>query len=99
MASKAHEYLKRLHGYKRSELEIDVRSRLSGDPASSEDRNGSKTDTSSNDEGETIAETPPERLSGVPRLKLENEFIVSRFPARKKSLMLTLKKTIILKQV
>ena len=86
VASKAHEYLERLHGDKGSELEIDVRSRLSGDSASSEDRNGSKTDTSSNDEGET---TPPERLSGVPRLKRENAFIVSRFPARKKSLMFT----------
>ena len=89
VASKAHEYLERLHGDKGSELEIDVRSRLSGDSASSEDRNGSKTDTFYNDEGETIAETPPERLSGVPRLKRENAFIVSRFPARKKSLMFT----------
>ena len=66
-----------------------MRSRRSGDSASSEDRNGSKTDTSSNDEGETIAETPPERLSGVPRLQRENAFIVSRFLARKKSLMFT----------
>ena len=89
MASKAHEYLERLHGDKGSWPEIDVRSRLSGDSASSEDRHGSKTDTSSNDEGETIAETPPEPLSGVPRLKRENAFIVSRFPARKKSLMFT----------
>ncbi|CAH3023599.1 unnamed protein product [Porites evermanni] len=87
VTSKAHEYLERLHGDKGSELEIDVRSRLSGDSASSEDRNGSKTDSSSNDERETIAETPPKRLSGVPRLKRENAFIVSRFPARKKSLM------------
>ena len=45
----------------------------------------SVTDTSSNDEGETIAETPPERLSGVPRLKRENAFIATDFPARKKS--------------
>ena len=29
------------------------------------------------------------RLSGVPRLERENAFIVSRFPARKKSLMFT----------
>ena len=89
VASKAHEYLERLHGKKGSELEIDVRSRLSGNSASSEDQNGSKTDISSNDEGETIAETPPERLSGVPRLKRENAFIVTDFPARKKSLMFT----------
>ena len=89
MASKAHEYLERLHGKKGSELEIDVPSRLSGNSASSEDQNGSKTDTSSNDEGETITETPPEHLSGVPRLKRENAFIVTDFPARKKSFMLT----------
>ena len=50
VASKAHEYLERLHGKKGSELEIDVRSRLSGNSASSEDQNGSKTDTSSNEE-------------------------------------------------
>ena len=89
VASKAHEYLERLHGKKGSELEIDVRSRLSGNSASSEDQNGSKTDTSSNDEGEKITETPPKRLSGVPRLKRENAFIVTDFPARKKSLMFT----------
>ena len=89
VASKAHEYLERLHGKKGSELEIDVRSRLSGNSASSEDQNGSKTDTSSNDEGETITEIPPERLSGVPRLKRENAFIVTDFPARKRSFMFT----------
>ena len=89
VASKAHEYLERLHGKKGSEIEIDVRSRLSGNSASSEDQNASKTDTSSNDEGETIAETPPERLSAVPRLKRENAFIVTDCPARKKSLMFT----------
>ena len=89
VASKAHEYLERLHGKKGSELEIDVRSRLSGNSASSEDQNGSKTDTSSNDEGEMIAETPPERLSGVPRLGRESAFIATDFPARKKSMMFT----------
>ena len=89
VASKAHEYLERLHGEKGSEIEIDVRSRLSGNSASSEHQNASKTDTSSNDEGETIAETPPERLSAVPRLKRENAFIVTDCPARKKSLMFT----------
>ena len=89
VASKAHEYLERLHGKKGSELEIDVRSRLSGNSASSEDQNDSKTNTSSNDEGEKITETPPKRFSGVPRLKRENAFIVTDFPARKKSLMFT----------
>ena len=89
MASKAHEYLERVHGKKGSEIEIDVCSRLSGNFASSDYQNGSKTDTSSNDEGETIAETPPERLSGVLRLKRENAFIVTNLPARKKSLMFT----------
>ena len=89
VASKAHEYLERLRGKNKSELEIDVRSRLSGNSASSEDQNGSKTDTSSNDEGETITETPPKRVSGAPRLKRENAFIVTDFPARKKNLMFT----------
>ena len=89
VASKAHQYLERLHGKKGSVLKIDVRSRLSGNSASSEDQNGSKTDTSSNDEGETITEIPAERLSGVPRLKRENAFIVTDFPARKRSFMFT----------
>ena len=84
VASKAHEYLERLHGEKGSEIELDVRSRLSGNSASSEDQNASKTDTSSNDEGETIAETPPERLSAVPRLKRENAFYSDRLPGEKK---------------
>jgi len=48
-----------------------------------------KRTTSSNNEAETITETPPECLSGVPRLKQENAFIVTDFPARKKSLMFT----------
>ena len=87
--SEAQEYLERLHGKKGSVLELDVRSRLSGNSASSEDQSGSKTDTSSNHEGEKITETPPKRLSGVPRLKRENAFIVTDFPARKKSLMFT----------
>ena len=61
-----------------------MRSRLSGNSASSQDQNGSKTDISSNDEGETIAETPPERLSGVPRLKREKCVYSDRFPGEKK---------------
>ena len=89
VASKAHKYLERLHGGKGSEVETDVRSRLSGNSASSEDENGSKTDTSSNDGGETFAETPPECLSGVPRLRRESAFIATDFPARKKSLIFT----------
>ncbi|CAH3165112.1 unnamed protein product, partial [Porites evermanni] len=62
VASKAHEYLEQLHGKKGSQLEIDVRSRLSGNSASSEDQNGSKTDTSSNEEGEKIRETQPKHF-------------------------------------
>ena len=89
VASKAHEFLERLHGDKGSELEMDVRWRLSDKSTSSPEQNGTKTDTSSNDEGETIAETPPGRLAGVPRLKRENAFKVTEFSARKKSLMFT----------
>ena len=65
-----------LHGAKGSELEMDVRSRLSDMSTSSQEQNGTKTYTSSNDEGEMIAETPPRRLVGVPRLKRENAFKV-----------------------
>ena len=68
---------------------MDVRSRLSDKSTSSPEQNGTKTDTSSNDEGETIAETPPGRLAGVPRLKRENAFKVTEFSVRKKSLMST----------
>ena len=57
---------------------------ISDKSTSSPEQNGTKTDTSSNDEGEIIAETPPGRLAGVPRLKRENAFKVTEFSARKK---------------
>ena len=89
VASKAHEFLEQLHGDKGSELEMDVRSRFSDKSTSSPEENGTKTDKSSNGEGETIAETPPGRLAVVPRLKTENAFKVTEFSARKKNLMFT----------
>lgn len=89
VAGKAHEFLERLHGDKGSEIEMDVRSRLSDKSTSSPEQIGTKTDTSPNDENETIAETPPACLAGVPRLRRENAFRVTELLARKKSLMIT----------
>ena len=68
---------------------MDVRSRLSDISTSSQEQDGTRNDTCSNDEGEMIAETPPGCLVGVPRLKRENAFKVTEFTARKKILMFT----------
>ena len=95
VASKAHEYLERLHREKGSELEINVRSRLSGYSAPSEDQNGSKTDTSSNDEKRNDRRNTTRASFRCPETKRGNAFIVTDFPARKKSLMFIPKTTII----
>ena len=71
VATKAHEFLERLHGDKGSELEMDVRSRLSDKSTSSQEQDDDvKGDVSSTDEVETISKTtPPKRLQRVTRLK------------------------------
>ena len=69
VASKAHKCLKKLHGDKGTELEIEVRSRLSDKSTSSQEQNSDKSDSSSTDEVETITETQTEPLAGVPRLR------------------------------
>ena len=84
VARKARKFLEQLHGDNGSELEMDVRSRLSDKSTFSPDQNRTKTDTSSNDKGETIVETLPERLAGVLRLKQENAFRMTEFSARKR---------------
>ena len=56
VASKAHAFLESLHGEKGTELEVDVRSRLSENLSSSQEQEVEKTDTSSNDEADEIAE-------------------------------------------
>ena len=66
--SKAHAFLERLQGYRRSELEMDVRSRLSENSNSSQEQDVGKTDTSSTDEENVITETTREPLVGVPKL-------------------------------
>ena len=71
VATKAHEFLERLHGDKGSELEMDVRSRLSDKSTSSQEQDDDvKGDVSSTDEVEMISKTtPPKRLQRVTRLK------------------------------
>lgn len=89
VASKAHEILETLHGDKGSELEMDVRSRLSDRSTSSQEQDDDRADTPVTDEGETITKTPPERRGSVPKLKREDAFKLTEIGARRKSLMFT----------
>ena len=76
VASKAHAFLERLQGERGSELEMDVRSRLSENSSSSQEQDVGKTDTSFNDE-DVITDITRERLVGVPKLRRENAFTVT----------------------
>ena len=90
VASKAHAFLERLQGERGSELEMDVRSRLSENSSFSQEQDVGKTNTSSNDEEEdVITDTTREPLVGVPKLRRENAFRVTETSARRKSLMFT----------
>ena len=64
---------------------MDVRSRLSENLSSSQEQEVEKTDTSSNDEANEIAEP----LEGVPRLRRENAVQVTETCARRKNTMFT----------
>ena len=86
VASKAHKCLKELHGDRGTELEMEVRSRLSDKSTSSPDQNADNSDT---DEVEMSTETQPERLEGVPRLSREVAFRQTEIVARRKNLMFT----------
>ena len=86
VASKAHKCLEELHGDRGTELEMEVRSRLSDKSTSSPDQNADNSDT---DEVEMITETQPERLEGVPRLRREVAFRQTEIVARRKNLMFT----------
>ena len=60
VATKAHEFQERLHGDKGSELEMDVRSRLSDKSTSFQTQDDDvKSDVSSTDEVEAIPKTTP----------------------------------------
>ncbi|CAH3184466.1 unnamed protein product [Porites lobata] len=89
VASKAHAFLERLQGERGSELEMDVRSRLSENSSSSQEQDVGRTDTSSNDEEDVITDTKREPLVGVPKLRRENAFRVTETSTRRKSLMFT----------
>ena len=86
VASKAHKCLEELHGDRGTELETEVRSRLSDKSTSSPDQNADNSDT---DEVEMSTETQPERLEGVPRLRREVAFRQTEIVARRKNLMFT----------
>ena len=89
VASKAHAFLERLQGERGSELEMDVRSRLSENSSSSQEQDVGKTDTSSNDEEHVITDTTREPLVGVPKLRRENAFSATEASKRRKSLIFT----------
>jgi len=87
VASKAHKCLKELHGDRGTELEMEVRSRLSDLSSSSQDQNADNSDTPSTDEVEVITKKQPERLAGVPRLTREDAFRPNEIGARRKNVM------------
>ena len=89
VASKAHAFLERLQGERGSELEMNVRSRLSENSSSLKEQDVGKTDTSSNDEEDVTTDTTREPLVGVPKLRRENAFRVTETSTRRKSLMFT----------
>ena len=91
VATKAHEFLERLHGDKGSELEMDVRSRLSDKSTSSQEQDDDvKGDMSSADEFETRPKTPPPTpLRRVLRLKREHASKVTEIGARRKQMLFT----------
>ena len=86
VASKAHKCLEELHGDRGTELEMEVRSRLSDKSTSSPDQNAGNSDT---DELDMSMETQPERLEGVPRLRREVAFRQTEIVARRQNLMFT----------
>ena len=94
VATEAHAFLKELQGEKGSELENDVRARLS-DKSSSSQEQDEKTDCSSTDEVEEIKQSPPPAWpSTVPKLKRANAINLKNTPkssaGRRKSVMFTL---------
>jgi len=84
VASKAHKCLEELHGDRGTELEMEVRSRLSDKSTSSPDQNADNSDT---DEVEMITKTQPERLEGVPILRREVAFRQTEIGAKRKNVM------------
>ena len=93
VATKAHTFLKELHGDKGSELEKDVRARLS-DKSSSSQEQDEKTDGSSTDELEAVKEVAPsKRPADMPKLKREVAFKMTELctgsSGRRKSVMFT----------
>ena len=65
VASKVHKFLEKLHGDKGTELEMEVRSRLSDKSTSSQEHYADKSDSSLTDEGETTTKTQHARQTKI----------------------------------
>ena len=65
VASKAHKCLEKLHGDKGTELEMEVRTRLSDKSTSSQEQNDDKSDSSPTDEDETSTKTRHARQTEI----------------------------------
>ena len=65
VASKAHKCFEKLHGDKGTELEMEVRSRLSDKSTSSQEHSADKSDSSLTDEDETITKTQYARQTEI----------------------------------
>ena len=65
VASKAYKCLEKLHGDKGTELEMEVRSRLSDKSTSSQEHSADKSDSSLTDEDETITKTQYARQTEI----------------------------------
>ena len=72
VASKAHKCLEKLHGDKGTELEMEVRSRLSDKSTSSQEQNADQSDSSLSDEADTITKTQTIRLTEIGKRRRKN---------------------------
>ena len=72
VASKAHKCLQKLHGDKGTELEMEVRSRLSDKSTSSQEQNADQSDSSFSDEADTITKTQTIRLTEIGARRRKN---------------------------
>ena len=97
VAAKAYKFLEKLHGEKGSELEMDVRARLSDGSSCSPEQEDKSDGSSSSADTEilTTEETSEEQkveLAGFPKLKRQDAMVVKDVRPRKKSSLLSLLK-------
>ena len=78
VASKARKCLEKLHGDKETELEMEVRSRLSDKSTSSQEHSADKSDSSLADEGETTTKTQHARQTEIGTIEKKKIDVYSR---------------------